>query len=160
MLNSPRVYAYLFAVYYWLPLGERGFPAGSDIKDLPAMWKTWVWTLGWEDPLKKGIANYSSILAWRNQWTEADGPKSIGSQRVGHDWVSNTFTFFLFTMWIDSISSGSERPVYCFKIIYPHTYSFFLLNYSEMINITKTNFYHFHDSLLQISFFFLLHFYL
>ena len=35
------------------------------VKNPPAMWETWVWSLGWEDPLEKGKATYSSILAWR-----------------------------------------------------------------------------------------------
>ena len=34
------------------------------VKNLPAMWETWVWSLGWEDPLEKGKATHSSILAW------------------------------------------------------------------------------------------------
>ena len=37
------------------------------VKDLPAMWETWVQSLGWEDPLEKGMATHSSILAWRNE---------------------------------------------------------------------------------------------
>ena len=41
------------------------FPGGSDGKETPAMKKTQVWFLGWEDPLEKGMATYSSILAWR-----------------------------------------------------------------------------------------------
>ena len=39
------------------------------VKNLPAMWKTWVQSLGWEDPLEKGKATHSSILAWRIPWT-------------------------------------------------------------------------------------------
>ena len=39
------------------------------VKNLPAMWETWVQSLGWEDPLEKGNAPYSSILAWRIPWT-------------------------------------------------------------------------------------------
>ena len=39
------------------------------VKNLPAMWKTWVQSLGWEDPLKKGRATHSNILAWRIPWT-------------------------------------------------------------------------------------------
>ena len=39
------------------------------VKNLPAMWETWVQSLGWEDPLKKGKATYSSILAWKIPWT-------------------------------------------------------------------------------------------
>ena len=39
------------------------------VKHLPAMWETWVQSLGWEDHLEKGIATHSSILAWRIPWT-------------------------------------------------------------------------------------------
>ena len=39
------------------------------VKNPPAMWKTWVQSLGWEDPLEKGKATDSSILAWRLPWT-------------------------------------------------------------------------------------------
>ena len=49
------------------------------VKNTPAMWETWVQFLDWEDPLKKGKATHSSILAWRIPWTV----QSIGSQRVG-----------------------------------------------------------------------------
>ena len=60
------------------------------VKNLPAMQETRVWYLGWEDPLEKGIAAHSSILAWRIPWTEEpSGLQSMGSQRVGHDWVTN-----------------------------------------------------------------------
>ena len=51
------------------------------VKNPPAMWETWVQSLGWEDPLKKGMATHSSILAWRIPRTG----QSMGSQRVGHD---------------------------------------------------------------------------
>ena len=43
------------------------------VKNLPAMQETWVWFLGWEDPLEKGMASHSSILAWRIPWTEEPG---------------------------------------------------------------------------------------
>ena len=39
-------------------------------KNLPAMWETWVQPLGWEDPLEKGLATHSTILAWRMPQTE------------------------------------------------------------------------------------------
>ena len=56
------------------------------LKRLPAMWETWVRSLGWEDPLEKEMATHSSILAWRIPWTEEPGGlQSTGSQRVGHD---------------------------------------------------------------------------
>ena len=43
------------------------------VKNLPAMWQTWVLSLGWEDPLEKGKATNSSILAWRIPWTKVHG---------------------------------------------------------------------------------------
>ena len=56
------------------------------VKNLPAMQETQVRSLGWEDPLEKGTATHSSILAWRIPWTEEPGGlQSIGSQGVGHD---------------------------------------------------------------------------
>ena len=39
------------------------------VNNLPAMWETWVQSLGWEDPLEEGMATHSSILAWRIPWT-------------------------------------------------------------------------------------------
>ena len=60
------------------------------------MQDTWVQPLGGEDPLEKGMTTYSSILAWRIPWTEEPaGLQSMGSQRVGHNWVTNTFTNIL-----------------------------------------------------------------
>ena len=57
------------------------------VKNLPAMQKTWVWSLGQEDTLEKGMATHSSILAWRIPWTEGPGRlQSIRSHQVGHDW--------------------------------------------------------------------------
>ena len=56
------------------------------VKNPPAMQDTWVRYLGWEDPLEKGTATHSSILAWRIPWTEESGGLHyMGSQRVGHD---------------------------------------------------------------------------
>ena len=56
------------------------------VKNLTAMWETQVRSLGWEDPLQKGMATHSSILAWRIPWTEEPGGlQSTGSRRVGHD---------------------------------------------------------------------------
>ena len=55
-------------------------------KNLPAMQETRVRSLGQEDPLEKGMATYSSILAWRIPWTEEPGwLQSMGSQRVRHN---------------------------------------------------------------------------
>ena len=56
------------------------------VKNMAATWETQVQSLGQEDPLEKGMATHSSILAWRIPWTEEPGRlQSMGSQRVGHD---------------------------------------------------------------------------
>ena len=63
-----------------------GFPSGSEVKNLPAMQETLGRSLGLEDPLEKGTATRSSILAWRVPRTEAPGRlQSTGLQRVRHD---------------------------------------------------------------------------
>ena len=56
------------------------------VKNLPAMQETQVRSMGWEDPLEKGMATHSSILAWRVPWTEEPGGlQYMGPQRVGYD---------------------------------------------------------------------------
>ena len=56
------------------------------VKNLPAMQEIQVRFLGQEDPLEKGMATHSSILAWRILWTEEPGGlQSTGSQRGRHD---------------------------------------------------------------------------
>ena len=82
------------------PGEEKGYPlqysctslVAQLLKNLPAMQETWVRSLGWKDPLEKGKATHSSILPWRIPWTV----QSMGSQRVGQDWI--TFTFMAFFM--------------------------------------------------------------
>ena len=75
--------------YSWASL------VAQSVKNPPAMWETWVWSLGWEDPLEKGMATQSSILAWRTPWAEEPGRlQSMGSQRVGHDWATLTHSPF------------------------------------------------------------------
>ena len=61
------------------------------VKNLLAMWETQVQSLGQEDPLEKGMATHSSILAWRiPSIEEPGGLQSMGFQRVRHNWVTNT----------------------------------------------------------------------
>ena len=61
------------------------------VKNLPAMQETGVSSQGQEDPLEKGMATHSSILAWGIPWTEEpSGLQSMGSQRIQHNWVTNT----------------------------------------------------------------------
>ena len=56
------------------------------VKNLPVVREAQVPSLGWEDPLEKGMATHSSVLAWRIPRTEQPGGLwSMGSQRVSHD---------------------------------------------------------------------------
>ena len=70
------------------------------VKNPPAMRETWVWSLGWEDPLEKGTATHSSILAWKIPWTVY----CMGSQRVRHNWA----TFTQFYMWSRKSLNGLQ----------------------------------------------------
>ena len=78
------------------------------LKCLPAMWETWIQSLGWEDPLEKERATHSSILAWRiPRMVEPGGLKSMRSQR--QIWQSDfTFTFTLM---------GSDAMILVFWIL-------------------------------------------
>ena len=85
------------------------------LKHLPAMWETWVWSLGREDPLEKEMATHCSNLAWKIPRMEEPGRlKSMGSQRVRHDWATNTFTF---TMEVSGLLPPRSSPplLSCFK---------------------------------------------
>ena len=56
------------------------------VKNLLVMQETWVWSLGWEDPLEEAMETHPGILAWRILWTEEPGGlQSMGLERVGHD---------------------------------------------------------------------------
>ena len=75
---------------YGAVLGIVGYLAASlvaqTVKNLPAVLEAQVRSLGWEDPLEKGMATHSSILSWRIPWTEESGRlQSMGSQRVRHN---------------------------------------------------------------------------
>ena len=58
------------------------------VKNQPAMQDTWVGSLGWEDPLEKGMEAHSSILAWEIPWTEAPGDYNPWDHRVRQDWAT------------------------------------------------------------------------
>ena len=71
---------------------SQGFPGDSD-GSLPAMQDTWVWSLGWEDPLEKEMATHSSILAWKILWTEEPGGWNPWGQKELDSWETS-FSFF------------------------------------------------------------------
>ena len=73
------------------------------VKNLPVMWETWVWSLGWQDSLEKGMTTHSSILAWRTPMIEETGGiQSTGLQRVGHDWATKYTYMYILYMCVDS----------------------------------------------------------
>ena len=62
---------------------DRGAYWAQLVKNLPAMWETWVQSPGWEDPLEKEMTTDSSIFAWKIPWTgEPQGLQSPGSQEL------------------------------------------------------------------------------
>ena len=70
--------------YFWASL------VAQMVKRRPAVWETWVQSLGQEDSLEKEMATHSSTLAWKIPWTEEPGGlQSMGSQRVRHDWATS-----------------------------------------------------------------------
>ena len=89
--------------------GRQGFPGAQTVKNLPAMQKTWVQSLGQEDPLEKWMATHPSILASRiHRLMSLVGYMLIkGSKRVRYNWVTTTFT------WMEertSLLSSSIHP--------------------------------------------------
>ena len=78
---SMHTYTYVYIYYMYFTYTCRASLVAQTVKNLPAMKETWVQSLGWEDPLKKGMATHPSILAWRIPWTEEPGGlQSMGSQ--------------------------------------------------------------------------------
>ena len=68
------------------PLWRRASLVAWMVKNLPTMWQIQVGSLGQEDPLEKGMATHSNILAWRIPWTEESGRlQFLGLQKVRHD---------------------------------------------------------------------------
>ena len=101
----------------------RGFPGGSEVKNLPAIQEIQVWFLGWEDPLEEGMETHSSILSWRIPWTEEPGKlQSMGSRRTRHNWATS-LSLFTFMHWrkkwqptpvfLPGESQGRGSPVGC-----------------------------------------------
>ena len=82
----------MFGMAVSLPYTKPGFPGGisGTSKEPACQWrrcKRLVWSLGQENPLEKGMATHSTILAWRIPWTEEPGRlQFIGSQKVRHNW--------------------------------------------------------------------------
>ena len=87
------------------------------VKNPPAIWETWVWSLGWEDPLEEGMASTPVFLPRESPWTEEPGRlQSMGSQRVGRDWVTKRGTAHprLVFEWVSqSLWFGEHTEICC-----------------------------------------------
>ena len=89
MLTDEIILLLWFGLYSWEKFGpnSRASLIAVLVKNPPAMQETWVRSVGWEDPLEKGKATHSSVLAWRIPGMgEPGGLPSLGSHRGGHDW--------------------------------------------------------------------------
>ena len=90
---------------YSLSLCRLTSLVAQTVKRLPVRQKTWVQSLGQEDPLEKAMAPHSSTLAWKILWTEEAGRlQSMGLQRVRHDWATSLFS-------LSCIGEGNGNPL-------------------------------------------------
>ena len=84
------------------------------LKHLPAMWETWVWSLGQEGPLEKEMATHSSILAWRIPWMEELG----GLQSTGRKESDTTeWLHFHLLQWIFPTQGSNSGLIHCRQIL-------------------------------------------
>ena len=88
----------------------RGSLVATVVKNLPAKQETWVRSLGRKDPLEKGMAIHSGILAQRISWTEEPGRlQSMGSQKLRQDGATNTFSL---SLQYQALLQTTEVPPY------------------------------------------------
>ena len=86
LISHSRPYAQRSTCVSWSTNSECPSLVAQLVKNPPAMQETLVQFQGWKDPLEKGTATYSSVLAWRIPWTEEPGGlQSMRLQRVGQD---------------------------------------------------------------------------
>ena len=84
------------------------------VKNLPALWETWVRSLGRDDPLEKEMATRSSVLARRIPWKKEPGRlQSMGLQRVRHDWATSLSNWALYSgPWTAGRSKGNQSWIF------------------------------------------------
>ena len=134
------------------------FAVAQMVKNPSAMQETWIWSLGWDDPLEKGMAIHSSILTWRIPWTEEPGGlQSVGSQRVGHDWETNINYGQIclgliracgFCLWSPLTSSVAADIVPCLYLKLPHPSLF--LPFLELLTRAQVHLRHVWSKLEEV----------
>ena len=90
---------------------RKNLPDGSVVKNLLVIYENWTLSLGWKDPLEKGTATHSSILAWRSPWTGEPVGYCPWNRRFRHDWVTNTH----FMVKGKKNEAKRQRPGHCFS---------------------------------------------
>ena len=123
-------------------IAKRSSLVAQTVKNPPAIQGTQVRSQGQEDSLEKTMATHTSIFAWRIPWSEEHGGlQSMGSQRVGHDWMTNTLSFsrksslqgkiaLFFTLIYHQVSSS--RIYHLFLLIRFKYELYFLIHLSKM----------------------------
>ena len=82
------------------------------VKNQPAKRETWVWSLGWEDPLEESMATHSVVLPRESPWTEEPGMlQSMGWQRVRYNWATKHTCMGLYQLQIGSCHSACHIPL-------------------------------------------------
>ena len=124
---SSRVFYYMALLWFnWSSVGKWASLVAQMVKNLPAMQKTWIRSLDWEDSLKEGMANHSGILFWRILMDRKPGGlQCMESQRVGHDSV--TFTSLHFTSvgkWVISdlllLQTALKKWIFLYWNLFTH----------------------------------------
>ena len=91
----------------------RAYLVAQMLKNLPEVQETWIWSLGQEDPLEKGMATHSNIPAWRTPWTEEPGGlESMGSQKVRHNWATELNWTELVAQMVKNLPAMRETQVW------------------------------------------------
>ena len=109
------------------------------VKNPPSMQEAWVWSLGWEDPLEKGTATPSSVLAWRIAWTVWP----MGLQRVGLAWATFTFAWsdltYLFPALFPVTTSFQRIPIpSLFILFFPRSNTFLIVQLPSCVWLRAT----------------------
>ena len=133
-----------FFFFFWYPELYYASLVVQIVKNPPAMQETQTRPLGQEDPLEKEMAVHSSVLAWRIPWTEETGRlRSMGSQRVRRNWVTNTTTGNIvdascgISYWI-KLSKIQDIRTFRFPMLIKYKNCFNYLCFSFLICITTT----------------------
>ena len=110
-------------IFWGILSSEKVFPVAQTIENLQSMQEIQVQSLGCEDPLEKGMAIHSSILALRIPWTEDPGQlQSMGSQTVGHNWATNPTKITWRALPDDSFPLPSFRCLLLHRNANPYLY--------------------------------------